>query len=1238
MGYVDSLGRIRFLGRADQQVKINGFRVELEAINRALSAIDGIKRGETIAITPNKPGGAQRLVGFVQQEREVVPDTSEVTDVTELLTHLSPTLPGYMLPGVLLSVTEWPLTRTGKVDRNTLQAWYEQWLLEHQLNTRSLTPTERQITKVWESVLGCKTLNHSAHFYQLGGNSLLLLKAHNELVRVFQQQIDLSLCLQNPILSELAEAISSSQTTATVEEPEVQLSAQSLFPLTTEQKRLWLTEIIQPSIAYNIPIFLPVPKTINYEQIQTTVNQLVKANPALGLKLVELNGEVSQQIRSIDDILVEHISVNTAQLQKCKVGLGQKAINLAEGVMCAHFIETDTSNHWLVLNIHHICFDGQSLLPLITAFNQLLSGRSIERDLGFFQHIQWQQTTQYRELIQEQKKYWQDRLAALEAPTVLPYLSQPNESRKSRNLSIPLDPTLVANITQLARELNTTEFTLWSSLTTLLLGRLNQVNYATLVTPVAKRLHAYESESIGFFANTLLLHSAWTESISFRDFISQKHTEITNDLCHQLVSLGTLLSMQKQQGKEIDTLSEVLFSMTKPELGNNELEVGVNPDVKFDLGLTLSFSTKGDYAQIEYRKSAYSINMLEKTVEALLFLAQQVHANPDVSIGALELTQTITKTELGCSNTFLSVPKQIINLAHRHENEIAVTDGQTELTYHMLVESAQRMAVHLQHAGIKKGDRVAVLVRRQAMLPVTLLAILITGAVYVPLDPEYPVSRNQYILYDAQPSVVIYDIPPDTFSGELPSGLQWISLPSLLKPLPNIELQPVTITADDLSHIIYTSGSTGQPKGVAIRHDGLASLQEWAKSVYVPEDFSLVYSGTSICFDLSVFEIFITWSLGGSVYFAENSLQLVDDMHKHAISLLNVVPSILTEVLKHQSLSSSIRIVNLAGEPLPPSLAKALYKQSEHIRVFNLYGPSEDTTYSTWFEVEKEKCDDMLIGQPLPGTQAIISDHSGRLLPDYFVGELYLSGRGLAKGYWNKPDLNEERFIRHNNGQVFYKTGDLVRRVEQQQLEYIGRIDDQVKLRGFRIELEEISHLVLADEQVLASCTLVIKHDDTDQIVCFFVSDERDVNINRLKERLKKNLPNYMVPTHFQQIEKMPTTPSGKQDKKALNTLFKPYSNCAVTDDEQNHSEYVQWCCSQFTSFLPDKKVGYESDFFESGGTPSLASSLLNRIRTDFSVKISFEKLSSNSNPVSLGELIESLIELQEELNNEIII
>jgi iturin family lipopeptide synthetase B len=167
---------------------------------------------------------------------------------------------------------------------------------------------------------------------------------------------------------------------------------------------------------------------------------------------------------------------------------------------------------------------------------------------------------------------------------------------------------------------------------------------------------------------------------------------------------------------------------------------------------------------------------------------------------------------------------------------------------------------------------------------------------------------------------------------------------------------------------------------------------------------------------------------------------------------------------------------------------------------------------------------------------------------------------------------------------------------------------------------------------------LVIKHDDTDQIVCFFVSDERDVNINRLKERLKKNLPNYMVPTHFQQIEKMPTTPSGKQDKKALNTLFKPYSNCAVTDDEQNHSEYVQWCCSQFTSFLPDKKVGYESDFFESGGTPSLASSLLNRIRTDFSVKISFEKLSSNSNPVSLGELIESLIELQEELNNEIII
>ncbi|WP_415837690.1 condensation domain-containing protein, partial [Shewanella denitrificans] len=354
------------------------------AINRALSAIDGIKRGETIAITPNKPGGAQRLVGFVQQEREVVPDTSEVTDVTELLTHLSPTLPGYMLPGVLLSVTEWPLTRTGKVDRNTLQAWYEQWLLEHQLNTRSLTPTERQITKVWESVLGCKTLNHSAHFYQLGGNSLLALKAVSQLASIFKLNIGILDVLKRPVLSQLASHIQQMQQQDLIKAAEFYIQ-----PITNavkshgvgisiQQLSLWPLYQMGQAAHYNIPVCYALPVEVNTERLCQALIQVYQQHDALHSIFVD-NGEQVLLRPRIDtnwQAQVELISPDSLETTVIKAYQQEQArqFDLVNDTLFVARLLDAGEQRFILLNFPHIIMDGWSIGQLWQKVNHYYVG------------------------------------------------------------------------------------------------------------------------------------------------------------------------------------------------------------------------------------------------------------------------------------------------------------------------------------------------------------------------------------------------------------------------------------------------------------------------------------------------------------------------------------------------------------------------------------------------------------------------------------------------------------------------------------------------------------------------------------------------------------------------------------------------------------------------------------------------------------------------------------------------
>ncbi|WP_445947445.1 AMP-binding protein, partial [Shewanella sp.] len=864
LGYVDAMGRVRFIGRADQQVKINGFRVELEAINRVLSGLHEVCRGETLAFKQND---VQHLVSFVQREDS----NEEVYEALDLIPDIAKVLPSYMVPRTVLALDHLPMTHNGKVDRKKLMTVYLEWSQNRELLHPIETDTERLIADVWQDVLGPRIQGRQSHFYQSGGNSIMLLKVHAILMDRLEREIPLNLCLQHVILYELAHVIDLLLQPTEIYDPEIEIKEGISYPLSNEQLRLYLTQQLYPGTAYNVPCYIRLPKNIQMSQVRHLIISLLEAHPALRMRISEEKGEIKQCLLAPSDVVITWLNTSHLSFFALKEQISLETIEVDVCVSRIQVIDVEGEEVWLALNIHHIGIDGQSINTLLESIDTILSGKSLALDDGFIRHVMWQKSEEYESAVAQEVVYWRERLSSLSAPTVLPYLEMPNASHKAAYVDMVLDTRLITGAERLSRRLGVSEFTLWSGILSLVLGRLNQTTFATIATPVAKRLHRTESKSIGFFANTLMLYSKWSDNLRVDDFLKSRQQLITRDLCHPLVALDTLLLLQKEQEKQIDTLSEVLFTLTRPD-DASRINMGRNSDVKFHFGLTLSLGNTEALAQIEYLECAYNEAMIYSVLDALIWCVEQIIADPGILIGDIKLIQDEPKTlQQEEVKQTKCLPELIMQVAKLQPNAIALSDKDEQIDYETLVKLANQIGASLQEMGVKKGDRVAVLISRRAVLPVTLLGILLAGAVYVPLDPEYPLARNQYILEDARPRIVIYE-SQRLISNSFP--FEWLSLSELESVSPNNTWHPVKIEEDDVSHLIYTSGSTGSPKGVVIRHGGVSALQSWASDTYKREDLALVYGATSICFDLSVFEIFITWSLGGRLHFANNALQL----------------------------------------------------------------------------------------------------------------------------------------------------------------------------------------------------------------------------------------------------------------------------------------------------------------------------------------------------------------------------
>ena len=824
----------------------------------------------------------------------------------------------------------------------------------------------------------------------------------------------------------------------------------------------------------------------------------------------------------------------------------------------------------------------------------------------------------------KQEKFWVGKLSALK-PAVMPYTDSTvlPGMEKPAILPLPVPARILRFLEERRPEWKPDDFLLVSF--ALLLARLSGADYFDIGYKTPELLNEIDGLE-NFYASELPL--------SFSVDFSQTFTELFNTGKEQIESFGKRRAFPRDiiarypQFRNKSRLKEKLAFPVSVEkvkrLGDYQLEKSSE--------LKLVISETESECLLIYDRARFSEEKAKKIESHFTTLLCGIADRQDSKIAQLPLLTLEEREKLlvEWNDNRMNYPKnQCIHQlfekqSARSPDAVAVIFGEERLTYKELNRRANRLAHYLQKQGVKPETLVGIRTTRSIEMIVGVLGVLKAGGAYVPLDPNYPKERLELMLEDSKAPILL--------TNEMVSVEQSphrAKIVCLDRDWENIadesEENPVSsVTPTNLAYVIYTSGSTGKPKGVAIEHRSAVAFLYWALSVFTPEQLKGVLASTSLCFDLSIYEMFAPLACGGKIVLVENVLHLPDAPAANEVTLINTVPSAITELLRNKGIPASVKTVNLAGEPLKTTLVERIYALGSVERVFDLYGPTEDTTYSTF---TLRNLGAATIGRPISNTQAYILDKFLEPVPVGTPGELYLGGDGLARGYLNQPELTGERFVKNpfdnNPSSRLYKTGDLVRFLSSGEIEYLGRIDNQVKIRGFRIELGEIEALLLAQETVREAVVMAREDQPGDKRLVAYVVAARPQSFktNELRTYLKQKLPDYMIPSAFVELAEMPLTPNGKVDRKAL-----PQPATNLSDDDRvfvSHRDSMEQQLTEiWEKILNVQPIGIRDDFFELGGHSLQAVRMFAEIEKNFNKNIPLATLFEAGTIEQLAEIL----------------
>ncbi|MBF0272353.1 MAG: amino acid adenylation domain-containing protein [Magnetococcales bacterium] len=1230
-------GNIHFLGRKDYQVKVRGFRIELGEIEANLAQHPDLY--EAAATTWEPQPGDKRLVAYVEVEKGHTPPTA-----AELRAYLKRKLPDYMVPALFQILEALPRSPNGKVDRRLLTPPASDDAPATPASQDPLrTPTEEMVAATWGALLNRPRVNRADHFFELGGHSLMATRVMARLRDLFALDLPLTLLFDHPTVADMSAQIDTArlQSNRMPPPPPIRIAAKdAALPLSFSQQRLWFLEQLEGGLAtYHMPGAMALTGSLDANALERAIHAIIRRHESLRTTFQVIDGDPVQRILPPVDRPITRIPLPPGEsVQQLGSAEMQKPFDLTRDFMLrATLIETGPQDHTLLFTFHHIAADGWSITifisELIQLYNAFLQGQPDPLPplpIQYADYSQWQRQWLQGPVLDTQLAYWKHHLA--DAPVLLELptdrLRPPIQTYHGADAYFHVDPEIAQGIARLSRDTGTTVFmTLLAAFTTLL-GRLSDQQDVIVGTPVANRNRPETEGLIGFFVNTLALRVDLSGDPAFRELLARVRRTTLDAFAHQDIPFEQLVeALQPTRNLSHAPLFQVLFALQNAPFTPLEMTgLTITPldlygkSAKFDISLSMEETDQGMTGNIEYNTDLFDAATIQRMIGHFKNLLASLVAQPELSLSRLpmlsaaerhQLLETWNDTHADYPNRHLCLHQLFEEQALRTPEATAlVCDDGRSLSYAALNRKANQLAHHLRALGVGPDNLVGICLERNQELVIALLATLKAGGAYVPLDPNYPQDRIAFMLDDMQqgdtgahgPVLLTQQsirpqLPPTrarVISLDGPEA-QTIAALSTDTPAP-------LATPDHLAYVIYTSGSTGRPKGVAIEHHSPVTLIHWTQGYYERAWFDQVLASTSICFDLSVFELFVPLSWGGTIVLVRDALALPAAVEAgHRITLINTVPSAMAALLRLGPLPESVKLIILAGEPFKDTLAHGIYANPSVLHFYNLYGPSEDTTYSTYARIPADLQGAPSIGRPIANTQAYILDHHLEPVPVGVVGELLLSGDGLARAYLNRPDLTAEKFIPNpfRPGTRLYKTGDLARYRPDGSIDFLGRRDHQVKVRGFRIELGEVENALQQHPDIRETVVLVRGDSNDSRYLAAYVVPRVSPGptAGDLRAHLKKRVPDYMVPAIFVLMpDGLPLTANGKLDRKALPDPERSREGLETTlAAPRTHKERL--LTRLWQEVLGVERVGIHDNFFELGGDSILSIQIVARAR-----------------------------------------
>ena len=1247
-------GQIEFAGRADGQIKVRGYRIELGEIDSALRQLPGISNAAAVVHSDN--GNGNRIVGYV------VADAGLEIKVDQLQAQLKQQLPDFMLPAVLVALDALPQTGSGKVDRRALAELKVSGDAQFAESYREpRTPVEEGLCGLWQELLGIERVGVNDNFFELGGHSLLATQLVSRVRATFGVELRLRELFERPTVAGLAEQVEAALrgSVSMTAQPLVPVSRAQQLPLSYAQERLWFLDQLEPeSIAYNIPRAVRLKGRLDVAALERTLNEVVRRHEVLRTRFVAVNGAPVQVISPAGQLEMPRIDLSELpeEQQKAKVSQlaaaeAQQPFDLSVGpLLRVQLLRLGTEDHVVLFTVHHIISDGWSSGILVREVGALyeayIEGHESplpELGIQYADYAVWQREWLQGEVLDQQLAYWRQQLGE-ELPVLQLSTDRPRppvQSYRGRTLSFTLPAQLTAELKKLSNAEGVTLYMTLLAVFNLLLWRYSGQSDVVVGTPIAGRNQLATEGLIGLFVNTLVLRTRLSGNPSFSELLERVREVTLGAYAHQDLPFEKLVEeLQPERDMSRSPLFQVMFVLQNTTMETFRLRgleaIGIGGEdetAKFDLTMGLAEVQGELHGSLQYNVDLFGAATVERLVQHFELLLRDVVNDPDRQLSQLPLLIEEDRHKLLVEWNDTAVAYDLDKCIHqlfeaqvsRMPDAVALVAGDSRLSYADLDSRAESLARRLRREGIGPEQRVGVLVRRSAAMVVAVLGVLKAGGAYVPLDAGYPLERLSLMADDAQLSVLVVqeglevDFARPDLKLVLVNGATGECVDEELGEWE--ELSRPHVIPENLAYVIYTSGSTGRPKGVAITHRSAVAFMHWAKEVFSPSALAGVLASTSLNFDLSVFELFVTFSSGGKIILADNALHLPTLEAAHEVTLINTVPSAMAELLRIGAVPDSVHTINLAGEALPESLVQEIYKHTGVQQVWNLYGPSEDTTYSTSALIKKNQSGPMVIGRPIANTKAYICDETLQLVPAGVAGQLLLAGDGLARGYIGRPDLTAERFLPNpfgsKGGSRLYFTGDLARYRADGQIEFLGRADSQVKLRGFRIEPGEIETVLREHASVRDAAVITATEDGDDKrLVAYVVTAQSGASVNDLPDYLRGRLPDYMVPSAFVLMDAFPLTPNGKIDRRALpshDQLTKSDSELTTPRDVLELQLTQIW-----KEVLRREQIGLRDNFFDLGGHSLLAVRLLHKV----------ERLVDRKIPLSIlfqGSTIEQL-------------